>query len=75
MNGRTITLERFIATLPDGWTYVPRVPPKVCPTCRHVEPQRDGSLTSPSGRRWPLVGNKSDALEREMVTAVIEAHT
>lgn len=61
--------------LPEGWIYKPRKLPKMCKHCHHIQPEVAGELQSPSGRIWPLVGNNSAAQEREMVKAIVEAHT
>lgn len=60
----------------EGWYYRPTIfvrPP--CPTCGHQQDVVPGALRSPSGRSWPLIGNKSKTAERRMVEAIVEAHT
>ena len=69
----------FAAKLPDGWTYTPTdfgtLNGKRCATCGHIATPVEGRLRSPSGREWPLVGNRSAAAERQMVLAIIEANS
>jgi hypothetical protein len=62
--------------LPEGWQYRATTfaePP--CPACGHRQDGEPGALRSPSGRQWPLIGNKSLTAERRMVEAIVEAHT
>lgn len=61
--------------VPEGWVYDRTRPEQTCVACGHVIALRPGTLRSPSGREWPLVGNRSQAQERRMVAAIIEAHT
>lgn len=57
-----------------GWTHTPTVAGKVCRHCGARHNDIPGRLVSPSGRSWPLIGNRTPAAEREMVKAIIEAH-
>lgn len=60
--------------LPPGWKHTPTVQAWTCKACDTQHPQRPGTLRSPEGREWPLIGNGSDAKEREMVKAIIAAN-
>ena len=65
--------------LPEGWRYTPTdfgtLNGVRCPTCGHIAQPVEGSLRSPSGREWPLVGNRTPAAERQMVRAIVEANS
>lgn len=60
--------------LPPGWVHTPSKPATRCFECGHCEPVKHGSLRSPDGREWPLVGNSGATQERDMVLAIIGAN-
>lgn len=60
--------------LPAGWEHTPTVPAKSCSHCGHEEPAKPGTLRSPAGREWPLVGNRGPSQERQMVRAIVTAN-
>lgn len=61
--------------LPCGWRYTPSEKAKTCAECGHTQPEKPGSLVSPSGREWPLIGNSGPRQEREMVEAIVAANS
>lgn len=61
--------------LPEGWKYTPSRKASKCVCCGDTIPEMPGTLRSPSGQVWPLIGNSGPTQEEAMVRAIIDANT